>query len=73
MTYARFGAMVATSTVVMFGLTQPPCTPYDQLCDLIQWYFPHWHIADNRDEDYGPAFEIATDKVTEACSKFIPQ
>ncbi|MCY1054288.1 hypothetical protein [Nannocystis sp. SCPEA4] len=62
-----------SNSVVMFSIHFPECNPSDRLCDLVKYYFPYWHIADNEDADYRPAFEVATDLIGEACSAFIPQ
>ncbi|MDC0666809.1 hypothetical protein [Nannocystis radixulma] len=59
------------NSVVMFSIQEPECNPWDRVCDLVKYYFPYHHIAD--EDDYRPAFEVATDLVEEACSAFIPQ
>ncbi|PCC67997.1 hypothetical protein SAMN02745121_04660 [Nannocystis exedens] len=61
------------SSVVMFSIQEPECDPWDTVCDLVKYYFPYWYIADNDDEDYRPGFDVATDRISEACSAFIPQ
>ena len=61
-------------SVVMFGMFAPDCVDdeQDRLCQMVQM-FPHWQVESNLVEDYGPAFEKATDMVAQACSEFIPQ
>ncbi|PCC69302.1 hypothetical protein SAMN02745121_08769 [Nannocystis exedens] len=69
-------------SVVMFGIgptkiagecwSNPDLGQYDRDCDLVsRFQYSHW-ISRN-DPDYGPGFDIATDLVETACSKFIPQ
>ncbi|MDC0715960.1 hypothetical protein [Nannocystis bainbridge] len=60
-------------SVVMFSIQKPDCNPWDTVCDLVKYYFPYWHIADNDETDYRPAFDVATDRISQACSAFIPQ
>ena len=61
-------------SVVMFGLFAPNCVDdkQDRLCQMVQM-FPYWQVESNLVEDYGPAFDSATDMVAQACSEFIPQ
>ncbi|WP_434417217.1 hypothetical protein [Nannocystis pusilla] len=61
------------SSVVMFSIQEPECNPWDTVCDLVKYYFPYWHIIDNDEADYRPGFDVATDRISEACSAFIPQ
>ncbi|WAS97088.1 hypothetical protein [Nannocystis punicea] len=61
------------SSVVMFSIQKPECNPWDMVCDLVKYYFPYWYIIDNDEPDYRPGFDIATDRINQACSAFIPQ
>jgi hypothetical protein len=60
-------------SVVMFSISEPNCTPWDTVCDLVKYFFPYWHIVDHEEPDYIEGFEVATDLVYEACSLFTPQ
>ncbi len=60
------------SSVVMFSILRayPECDPKDRTCQMVKM-FPYWLLAD-RDEDYGPPFDKATDLVEAACAGFSP-
>ena len=60
------------SSVVMFSILRayPECDPRDRTCQMVKM-FPYWLLAD-RDEDYGPPFDKATDLVEAACAGFSP-
>jgi hypothetical protein len=62
------------NSVVMFGLFAPNCPEDkdDRLCQMVTM-FPFWQVESNLVEDYGPAFDQATEMIGEACSQFIPQ
>ncbi|HRI08843.1 MAG TPA: hypothetical protein PKW35_13565 [Nannocystaceae bacterium] len=59
------------SAVVMLNIYDPACPYYDRICELVQM-FPYHHVADFLKDDYGAAFDEATDLVEVACSEFIP-
>ena len=62
--------------IVAFGITVPKykgeCDPMDRICQLVE-QFPYSYWINNETLDYGPAFEVATGLVEEACGAFIPQ
>lgn len=62
------------NSIVMFGFFAPGCAEdeEDRLCQMLL-DFPYWQVESNLVEDYGPAFESATEMVESACSTFIPQ
>ena len=62
-----------SDAAVMFSTQKRGCHPWDRVCDLVEYFFPYWHIAANEDTDYRPAFEVAIDRVGQACSAFIPK
>jgi len=65
-------AKADTSAVVMLNIFDPTCPyPDDRICELVQM-FPYHHIADFLKDDYGAAFDEATNLVEVACSEFIP-
>lgn len=59
--------------IVMFGFFAPNCAEdeNDRLCQMLL-DFPYWKVESNLVEDYGPAFESATEMVASACSELIP-
>ncbi|MCY1060600.1 hypothetical protein [Nannocystis sp. SCPEA4] len=59
-------------SVVMFRIGSEACPVYDAACRLAKYYFQYYHLSNQTDADFGPAFEIATDLVETACSAFIP-
>ncbi|WP_434419238.1 hypothetical protein [Nannocystis pusilla] len=61
--------------VVLFSIASKyggECKTYDTLCQFRE-LFPYMHSIGAGDPDYGPGFDVATDLVETACSKFIPQ
>jgi len=61
-------------SVVMFSIldaSHPECHPEDRTCQMLKM-FPYSLIADRLADDYGPAFEQATDLVDVACADFMP-
>lgn len=59
--------------VVMFSILRayPECDPDDRTCQMVKM-FPHHLLFDRDALDYGPAFDLATDLVAEACADFVP-
>ena len=60
--------------VVMFSIVdpgQPECDPVDRTCQMVKM-FPHRLLTDVWADDYGPAFEQATELVADACAGFVP-
>ena len=64
------------AAIVALGITVPKykgeCDPMDRICQLVE-QFPYAYWLNNETPDYGPAFEVATGLVEEACGAFIPQ
>lgn len=60
-------------SVVLFSISEPECSPWDNVCDLVKYFFPYWHIIHREEPDYSAGFEVATGLVEQACSQFIPQ
>jgi len=61
-------------SVVMFSIldaSYPDCHPEDRTCQMLK-IFPYSLIADRLADDYGPAFDQATDLVETACAGFVP-
>ncbi len=60
------------SAVVMLNIFDPACPyPKDRICEFVKM-FPYHHVADFLKDDYGAAFDEATNLVELACSEFIP-
>jgi hypothetical protein len=65
------------NAIVMFGLvhqlSQEWCLTYGKhpICAFIS-RFPYHYTESSSIADYGPAFDVATDMVKEACDAFIP-
>jgi hypothetical protein len=60
--------------IVMFSILdpgQPECDPDDGTCQMVKM-FPYSLLADVWANDYGPAFDQATDLIAEACAGFVP-
>ena len=69
---AALSAKKDPNSVVMLNIFDPTCPyPDDRICELVQM-FPYHHVADFLKDDYGAAFDEATDLVEVACSEFIP-
>jgi hypothetical protein len=49
---------------------EPGCHPEDRTCQMVKM-FPYSLLA-NREDDYGPPFDAATDLIEVACAGFIP-
>lgn len=62
------------ASVVMFSILdagyEPGCHPHDRTCQMVKM-FPYSLLA-NREDDYGPPFDKATDLVEAACAGFSP-
>ena len=65
-----------SGAIVAFGITVPKykgkCDPMDTTCQFVE-QFPYSHWISNETSDYGPAFDLATGLVEDACGAFIPK
>ena len=69
---AALSAKKDPNSIVMLNIFDPACPyPKDRICELVQM-FPYRHVADFLKDDYGAAFDEATNLVEVACSDFIP-
>ena len=57
--------------VVMFVIGNPACPDYDTPCQMAI-KFPYHFIESGKVEDYGPAFDAASDMTFEACELLVP-
>ncbi|MDC0717886.1 hypothetical protein [Nannocystis bainbridge] len=48
------------------------CKDYDHICQF-RALFPYMYSIGWSESDYGPGFDVATNLIGTACSKFIPQ
>ena len=69
---AALSAKGDPNAVVMLNIFDPACPEFDRICELVQM-FPYHHVADFEKDDYGVAFDEATNLVEIACSEFIPR
>ena len=58
--------------VVMLVIGNGACPDYDQPCQMAL-EFPYHYIEDGLVDDYGPAFDAASDLAFEACEQLVPQ
>jgi hypothetical protein len=61
-------------SIVMFSILDPgdpECHPDDRTCKMVKM-FPFHLLADRNAPEYGPAFDLATSLVEEACADFVP-
>mgnify|MGYP000869460554 CR=1 FL=1 len=68
---AALSAKGDPNAIVMLNIFDPGCPDYDRICELVKM-FPYHHVADFLKDDYGAAFDEATNLVEVACSEFIP-
>ena len=57
--------------VVMLNILDPACPPPDRICELVK-KFPYYHLSDIEFDNFGAAFDAATNLVEVACAEYIP-